>query len=111
MYGQDDRARALLVLGLDPDASVADVEAAYRRLVRRYHPDRTGTTGSSEQLAAVVEARRILQSPAPASPRAPEPPPATSPVPPRRRRPGTRADGPPIVAGPVRYTPAPGKGA
>lgn len=107
MHAQGDRARALLVLGLNPDASVAEVEAAYRRLVRRYHPDRTGTAGSTEQLAAVVEARRIVQSPAP--PPANEPPSGRPVAPPRRR---TAAVGPPIVAGPVRYTPAPpGKGA
>ena len=102
----DDRVRALTVLGLNPEASGADVEAAYRRLVRLYHPDRTGTAGSTEKLTSVVEARRLLRSPAPEPPRAPEPP-----VPPTRRYTTTRADVPPIVAGPVRYTPAPGKGA
>src|SRR5690606_15782185 len=36
------------VLGLGPDASDADVDRAYRRLIAQYHPDRLG--GAAEEL-------------------------------------------------------------
>lgn len=102
---QSERVRALAVLGLGSDASTADVDAAYRRLVRRYHPDRTGTAGSTEQLSVVVEAHRILQTKVVSAGAGPP-----SSVPPAQRqgaRPAPRADTSPIVAGPVHYTPVP----
>lgn len=33
-------------LGLEPDASPAEVTAAYRRLAKRFHPDRAGDRGA-----------------------------------------------------------------
>ena len=33
-------------LGLEPDASAAEVTAAYRRLAKRFHPDRAGDRGA-----------------------------------------------------------------
>src|SRR3954452_12676553 len=33
-------------LGLEPTASSAEVTAAYRRLAKRYHPDRAGDRGA-----------------------------------------------------------------
>jgi len=43
-----DEARA--ILGVEPDASVAAVQAAYRRLIRMAHPDQGGTRGLAAQL-------------------------------------------------------------
>lgn len=47
------------VLGVSPDASTAQVRTAFRRLVREHHPD-TNASGSSEALAAINEAWRVL---------------------------------------------------
>jgi hypothetical protein len=56
-------AQALGALGLDRAASPADVRRAYRRLVRRYHPDSNGGDRSSEgKLQAVVNAFTHLKS-------------------------------------------------
>ena len=41
-------ARSLL--GVDPQASVADIKAAYTRLMQMAHPDRGGTDGLASQL-------------------------------------------------------------
>jgi hypothetical protein len=60
---QDDRwagtgdAQALGALGLDRSATPADIKRAYRRLVRRYHPDSNGGDRAQEgKLQAVVKA-------------------------------------------------------
>lgn len=37
------------VLGVDPGASDAEIRAAYRRLVKRYHPDHNGGSEESER--------------------------------------------------------------
>ncbi|HET6396149.1 MAG TPA: J domain-containing protein [Pseudoxanthomonas sp.] len=42
-------------LGLDPDASDAEVEQAYRRLISQYHPDRFA--GAAPELRAQAERR------------------------------------------------------
>lgn len=50
-------ARALGALGLDDNATGADVRRTYKALVRRYHPDSNGGDRSSEgKLQAVVAA-------------------------------------------------------
>ena len=46
----DDEARS--ILGVDADATKADVQAAYTRLMRLAHPDKGGTTGLAAQLNA-----------------------------------------------------------
>jgi len=38
------------VLGLGPDASSAEIQAAWRRLIARAHPDQGGTQGLAERL-------------------------------------------------------------
>ena len=43
------------VLGLAPGASVEDVRAAYRRLIRRVHPDLGGTSALAALLNAAKE--------------------------------------------------------
>lgn len=55
--GRSVYAEALAQLGLPPDASVQEVRIAYRRLVRRHHPDRYETQGPQ----AVREATRHFQ--------------------------------------------------
>jgi len=45
-----EKARALL--GLGPDATAAEVNAAWRRLMARAHPDQGGTEGLAAQLNA-----------------------------------------------------------
>jgi hypothetical protein len=45
------------ILGVGPDASPEEVQAAYLRLIRRNHPDQGGSTGLAAQLNA---ARDVL---------------------------------------------------
>ncbi len=46
-----------LVLGVAPDASPAEVRAAYRTLVKTYHPDRHMAAGTPPEFLRVAEAR------------------------------------------------------
>ncbi len=52
-------------LGLRPGAARADVEIAYRRLIKRYHPDRTGGDGSraAEINRAYTQLTKVLPGP------------------------------------------------
>jgi hypothetical protein len=52
-------AEAYRVLGLPPGASLDEVRAAYRRLIRRVHPD----LGGSSALAAMINAAKELLDP------------------------------------------------
>lgn len=75
------------ILGLRPDAKPAEVEEAYRRLIRRHHPDRLG--GDGRRAAEINRAYQQLRGSAEAGPRSrrfpvPHVPPALRP--PRRRR-------------------------
>lgn len=45
-----DRAEAASILGVSEQASAAEVQAAYLRLMRRAHPDAGGSTGLASQL-------------------------------------------------------------
>ena len=47
------------VLEVDPAASDADIEAAYRRLIAQYHPDRVSGAGPELQELAEKRARDI----------------------------------------------------
>jgi curved DNA-binding protein len=49
------------VLGLEPGASNAAIEHAYRRLVREYHPDRSRRTDAAERFKEVAAARAALK--------------------------------------------------
>ena len=40
------------ILGVGPDADEAEIQAAYKRLMRMAHPDKGGTTGLASQLNA-----------------------------------------------------------
>src|SRR5437763_11907546 len=51
-------------LGVAPDASRSQINAAYRRLARALHPDSAQTPGGSPaQLQLVREAHRVLSDP------------------------------------------------
>ena len=59
----DTDMRALKELGLDVEASPADIRRNYKALVRRYHPDANGGDRSHEgKLQAVVQAYTHLKS-------------------------------------------------
>ena len=53
-----------IILGLDRDATVADVKKAYRRLARRFHPDvNPGDQRSAVRFREIAEAYAILSDP------------------------------------------------
>lgn len=51
----NERAQAYAVLGLDERASVAEVRRAYRRLLRRYHPDTRAEQDAGRPAAADLD--------------------------------------------------------
>ncbi|HEX3317878.1 MAG TPA: J domain-containing protein [Solirubrobacteraceae bacterium] len=53
------------VLGLGPDATPKEVAAAYRRLAKRFHPDRSGERGARRmaEINAAYDQLRDAQSP------------------------------------------------
>jgi hypothetical protein len=52
-------AEACSILGVGPQADRAEIEAAYRRLMQRAHPDHGGSTGLAAQLNAARD--RLLK--------------------------------------------------
>ena len=54
-------ASAYAALGLEPGADRAAIEEAYRRLIKRYHPDRSG--GDSQRAAEINRAYFELRQP------------------------------------------------
>ncbi|WP_173933701.1 J domain-containing protein [Chelativorans sp. Marseille-P2723] len=55
-------AKALETLGLNADASGADIKARYKTLVKRHHPDANGgDRGSEARLQDVLQAYRLLK--------------------------------------------------
>ncbi len=75
-----NRERALLTLGLEKGARPADINRAYRALIRQAHPDVGGSTAAA---ARITEAYHWLQRAGPAVPPTPPtpPPPAARPSP------------------------------
>lgn len=58
--GPTARARlddAYTALGLDPDASVAEIKRAYRRLISKNHPDKLAARGLPENMREIAEER------------------------------------------------------
>jgi hypothetical protein len=53
-------ADARSILGVAPEASTADIRAAYTRLMQRAHPDKGGSAGLAAQLNAARD--RLLKS-------------------------------------------------
>ncbi|CAM5230661.1 DnaJ C-terminal domain-containing protein [Rhodanobacter lindaniclasticus] len=49
------------ILGVKPDASEADIKAAYRKLARKYHPDKNKDAGAEEKFKAINEANEVLK--------------------------------------------------
>jgi DnaJ domain len=65
------------VLGLHPDATVAERTAAYRRLAKRHHPDRAGGAAAAARMAeinAAYDTLRAAARPQARPPERPEPP-------------------------------------
>jgi curved DNA-binding protein CbpA len=52
------------VLEIAPSADAADVNAAFRRLAWRYHPDRNPAPGATLQFQDINEAHQVLSDPA-----------------------------------------------
>src|SRR5690242_5798745 len=52
-------ASAFAALGLQPDADSAEIERAYKRLIKQHHPDREG--GDSARAAEINRAYRELR--------------------------------------------------
>ncbi|NII10513.1 DnaJ C-terminal domain-containing protein [Oleiagrimonas sp. C23AA] len=50
-------------LGVSNDASDADIKTAYRKLARKYHPDRNKEAGAEDKFKAVSEAYEALKDP------------------------------------------------
>jgi curved DNA-binding protein len=49
------------ILGVKPDASEADIKVAYRKLARKYHPDKNKDVGAEEKFKAINEANEVLR--------------------------------------------------
>jgi hypothetical protein len=77
---------AYAVLGLKPGARRADVDEAYRRLMKEHHPDRTGGDGS--RAAEINRAYTLIRRDLPAAMQRARRVPVPTPAPPRRRRSG-----------------------
>lgn len=57
------QARALDVLNLEADASLHQIKARYKELVKRFHPDTNGgDRGSEERLKRVIQAYGVLRA-------------------------------------------------
>lgn len=70
-----DTAEARAVLGVGPTAGADEVRSAFRRLLRRTHPDvATDVTDAGRRTARLVQAYAVLRRP-PIAGRAPAPPP------------------------------------
>ncbi|MDP3852903.1 DnaJ domain-containing protein [Phenylobacterium sp.] len=57
--GKLSDAEARSILGVSPDASAEEIQAAYSRLMRMAHPDKGGTSGLAAQLNAARD--RLLK--------------------------------------------------
>ena len=90
------------ILQVDPEAEDEVIQAAYRRLARKYHPDMSETAGAASRMASINAAWERIGNPkartaydreraADSSRSTTMPPPATTPsAPPSRPAPGPR---------------------
>ncbi|KAJ5758244.1 uncharacterized protein N7511_006938 [Penicillium nucicola] len=52
------------ILGVNPDASIIEINAAYKRLALKWHPDKAGdTTAATERFREITDAVEILRDP------------------------------------------------
>jgi curved DNA-binding protein len=51
------------VLGVSRDASAEEIQAAYRRLARQYHPDVNKDPGAEDRFKEIAEAYEVLRDP------------------------------------------------
>lgn len=49
------------ILGVSKDASEADIKSAYRKLARKYHPDRNKDAGAEDTFKSIGEAYEVLK--------------------------------------------------
>jgi len=49
------------ILGVKPEATEAEIKAAYRKLAKKYHPDRNKEAGAEEKFKAINEANEVLR--------------------------------------------------
>ncbi len=49
------------ILELSPEASFEELKLQYRRLVKLYHPDKTGNIGDDEKVQSIIRAYEILK--------------------------------------------------
>jgi len=49
------------ILGVKPDASEADIKSAYRKLARKYHPDKNKDAGAEDKFKSINEANEVLK--------------------------------------------------
>jgi curved DNA-binding protein len=49
------------ILGVKADASEADIKSAYRKLARKYHPDKNKDAGAEEKFKSINEANEVLK--------------------------------------------------
>lgn len=59
LFARKPKADPYAVLGVDPQASDAEVERAYRRLITLYHPDRLEGTAPELREQAEAKAREL----------------------------------------------------
>jgi curved DNA-binding protein len=49
------------ILGVKPDASETDIKSAYRKLARKFHPDKNKDAGAEEKFKTINEANEVLR--------------------------------------------------
>lgn len=49
------------ILGVKPEATEAEIKASYRKLARKYHPDKNKDAGAEEKFKAINEANDVLR--------------------------------------------------
>ncbi|MCB1633817.1 MAG: DnaJ domain-containing protein [Xanthomonadales bacterium] len=52
------------VLGVEPGADAATIKSAYRRLAKKYHPDKSSEAGAEDRFKEINEANEVLGDPA-----------------------------------------------